>query len=93
MINSAGPKPSSTVPQPLPLRIGSALISTLCSIRKRSSPSSTKAGSVVVNVLAGCGVRAAPAGVVRLAPGADAASAGGQGTGAVKLPSMSTPWL
>ena len=54
MISNAGPNPSNTVPQPLPVRIGTALISTLWSIRKRSSPSSTNAGSVVLNVVACC---------------------------------------
>ena len=51
MIRIAGPKPKSRVHSGLPPSwIGSALISTLCSISSDSSPGSTNAGSVVAKV-------------------------------------------
>ena len=72
--------------------MGTALISTWWSIRKRSSPGSTNAGSVVVKVVADCGFGAAARG-----PGAFAsaplAPGGGQTTGAPNRPSMLAPWL
>src|SRR2546428_13281047 len=53
MISRAGPNPNRSVTQGLlPSWIGSALISTLLSIKKASNPGSTKAGSVVAKVCA-----------------------------------------
>ena len=57
MSSSAGPKPNSSVGQAAALWIGTALISTPCSIRNVSSPGSTNAGSVVVKEVAGRGSR------------------------------------
>ena len=51
MISKAGPKPTRKLLQPPPVRIGTALISTWCAIRKLSSPWSTNAGNVVVSRL------------------------------------------
>ena len=63
MISTAGPKPRRNEDHALPVRIGTALISTLWPIRKDSSPGSTKAGSVVMKVRAGRAADAADAAV------------------------------
>ncbi|WP_216370088.1 hypothetical protein [Ramlibacter montanisoli] len=85
MISRAGPKPNSSVAQPLPCWIGTALISTSLAIRKLSRSRSKKAGSSVVKVLA---VRDAGRCCARAAGGCLASSADGQVTGALKRPSM-----
>ncbi len=87
MMRSAGPKPSSSVPQPVPCRMGTALISTPWSIRNDSSPSSTNTGNSVVNVSAvrgaGCSKRRDTGAVFSPPPWA-----GGHVTGCFRLPSM-----
>ena len=82
MNKSAGPNPNSSVAHGLPpSSIGSALISTPCSISSVSRPGSTKAGSVVVKFLAVFGGprRTAPrsAAVRDSASGVFASEAGG----------------
>jgi hypothetical protein len=92
----AGPKPNSSVDQALPPDwIGTALISTLLSIRKDSKSGPTKTGSVVVNVLAVRGgswlSRSARDFGSPLPGAATSLPGGGQVTGAAKRPSMLSP--
>ena len=95
MMTIAGPKPNSSVVQGLSSApIGTALISTLWSIRKDSRLSSTKAGSVVSKVceVRGSMVRCPDVRAPRV-PVAAADSGCGQVTGLWKRPSMTSPLL
>lgn len=88
MMKMAGPKPKITVVSQLPLWMGSALISTLWSIKNCSKPGPTNTGSVlskVVDVRGGwaCAPALAGASVVAV----------GQVTALTKRPSMRSPWL